>query len=63
MRKCDMRHWMILIVLAVPLVGLPVLGGCGRRSDPRDNPDFNEEAIDPSTVRMGEMGDGKDRGK
>ena len=60
--KIGIRRWMIGLFLSVLVAAVPILGGCNKRPDPRDNPDFNEEAIDPSTIQMGDMG-GKDDAK
>lgn len=62
MMKWYMRRCMI-VIFSTLLAVLPVSGGCGKRADPRDNPDFNEQAIDPSTVRIEDMGGTKDESK
>lgn len=42
----------MVAVLLVSLTAVPVFPGCSRRPDPRDNPEFNEAALDPSTIQL-----------
>ncbi len=55
-----MSKWIRRSVVACALLGvvvaLPAMVGCNKRPDPRANPDFKEENLDPSKVKMEPIG-------
>jgi hypothetical protein len=51
--KDTLRRWVTLLTLLGVVLWLPAVVGCGGgRPDPRANPEFNEETLDPTKLQM-----------
>ncbi len=62
-----MKKWIRNLAVGLALLSIagmmPTMIGCNKRPDPKANPDFNAENLDPSKVQMKPIGGPGDSAK
>lgn len=55
MKKC-LRICIVTLTLASVVAWLPTMAGCSGKKNPKANPEFKEENLDPTKVKMQPIG-------